>query len=80
LESCGGTDCALFPRFDGGGTVCIDSVFGDCGECTTASDCDTKYPEDAGKLECLEYFGKVCATVQCTPTQGRCALKCGEQL
>jgi hypothetical protein len=76
LETCGGVDCATFPRFEGG-FACIDSVFGDCGECTSTSDCDTKYPEDAGNLACLTYFGPICATVQCTPTEGRCALKCG---
>ncbi|MFN8592076.1 MAG: hypothetical protein U0031_11515 [Thermomicrobiales bacterium] len=76
LESCGGTDCAKFPRFEGG-TACIDNVFGDCGECTSASQCDTKYPLSAGFHECLLYHGPICASVQCAKGEGRCALRCG---
>jgi len=78
LDTCDGDDqCASFPRFEDGAIVCSQNVFGDCGECTTAGDCDTKYPISKGFHECIQYHGPICATVQCTKTEGVCMLKCG---
>lgn len=77
LENCDGNDdCASFPRFEGG-IACTDDVFGDCGECTTNAQCDAKYPDQAGDLECVLYHGPICATVQCAKGVARCATKCG---
>lgn len=79
LDICDGNDqCASFPHFQGG-TICSYDVFGDCGECTSNSDCDTKYPDLAGDLECILYRGPICATVQCAKTEGVCAQRCGTQ-
>ena len=79
LASCDGdSNCASFPHFEGG-TICSYNVFGDCGECTTNAQCDAKYPELAGKLECIRYHGPICASVQCTTTEGVCAQRCGTQ-
>jgi hypothetical protein len=78
LDTCDGNDqCASFPRFEDGVIVCSQNVFGDCGECTSASDCDAKHPLQAGQMECIQYHGPICATVQCAKTEGVCMLKCG---
>jgi hypothetical protein len=79
LDICDGDDqCASFPHAQGG-TICSYNVFGDCGECTTNTQCDAKYPELAGKLECVVYHGPICATVQCAKGVARCAQRCGTQ-
>ncbi len=59
LASCdGNVDCASFPRSEGG-IACTDDVFGDCSECTTNAQCDAKYPDQAGGLECVLYHGPI---------------------
>jgi hypothetical protein len=80
LDICDGDDhCASFVRAEDGAVVCSYDVFGDCGECTTNTQCDTKYPELAGKLECVVYHGPICKTVQCAKGVARCAQRCGTQ-
>ena len=63
------------------GRTCLDGkcVFGDCGECTTNAQCDAKYPDEAGDLECVLYHGPICASVQCAKGVARCAQRCGTQ-
>ena len=79
LATCDGDiECASFPHFEGG-TICSYNVFGDCGECTTNAQCDAKYPEQAGDLECILYRGPICATVQCAKGEAVCAQRCGTQ-
>lgn len=79
LDSCdGNVECASFPRAEGG-IACSYNVFGDCGECTTNAQCDAKYPDEAGDLECVLYHGPICASVQCAKGVARCAQRCGTQ-
>lgn len=79
LAPCDGDDqCASFPHFQGG-IICSYNVFGDCGECTSNTDCDAKHPELAGNLECIRYHGPICALVQCSKSEGVCAQRCGTQ-
>ena len=80
LDTCDGNDqCASFPRAEGG-IACSYNVFGECGECTTNAQCDTKYPLDAGDLECVLYHGEICASVQCAKGVAVCAQRCGTQI
>jgi hypothetical protein len=76
LEICNGNNqCASFPRSEGG-IACSYNVFGVCGECTTNAQCDAKYPDDAGNLECVLYHGEICKSVQCAKGVARCAIRC----